>query len=73
MWARSNRVLEWFYWLLNRVRTFQYWQNWEEYPDLSILISSKFPLNFHRYFHIIEKGENRVSLSNSTTAEEPMV
>ena len=42
MWVYSDRVLEWFYWLLNRVRTFQYWQNWEEYPDLSILISSEF-------------------------------
>ena len=30
MWVYSDRVLEWFYWLLNRVRTFQYRKSWRK-------------------------------------------
>ena len=42
MRVHSNRVLEWFYWLLNRLRTFQYRKNWK------ILLISPVHLNFFK-------------------------
>ena len=50
MWVYSDRVLEWFYWLLNRVRTFQYWKSWRKnLPILSFHLNLN-QISFHSMY-----------------------
>ena len=50
MWVYLDGVLEWFYWLLNRVRTFQYWKSWRKnLPILSFHLNLN-QISFHSMY-----------------------
>ena len=52
MWVYSDRVLEWFYWLLNRVRTFQYRKSWRKNLPIFPFHLNLNQISFHSTFMI---------------------